>query len=285
MKLKEFFTKRGTQGKITDEAYTKFLETIQDSEIPDEIDGLLEEKFMTAERASTDSKIMGKARADVYSIVDERIKGILPAIEKVDKTLVIDIDAEKDTLKKISKLGPALDKVASKASNSEETEKVKELEKQKTDLLGKIKTLNDEKENEVKTLRDTFENEKKSIHLDIAMGQEFDKIDLAPEHKELSGAIKKIVLADLKAQSFYSLGESGQIDVSILENGVPKPKFKGNTQVTFKEELEEKVKPYIKRSTAGDVKTKPEPTRHNSQPSTTGMTLKEMRAAEYAAKA
>lgn len=281
MKLKEFFTKRGQQGKITDEAFTKYLETIPDVDVPDEIDKVLEKAFMTTERALADSTIIGKARAEAYNAMDDRIAKIMQSVEKIDKTLVVDISNDKDTLAKISKLGPVLDKIAVKANGGEVVEQVKELEKQKGELLERIKVINSEKDETVNELKKGFESEKKSIILDHALTQKISQIEFADEHKELRGAIVDIALAKLKKDNHLSLDESGNIQVSTLENGVPKPKFNGNTQVTFEQVLEDTVKPYVKKNNTGGKEKPKETPKHTPTPSSTGDTVVDRRRAAY----
>lgn len=264
MKLKEFFTQKGEQGKFKDDEYQKFIETLPDFEVPDEVTSKIEENFMTVERAKADKKVMGAARAEAYSIMDERIEGILPLIEKIDKTLVIEIAGEKDTLKKISKLGPALEKISTKASGASDTEKEKEYQKNIKEATDRYNTLQAEHEKNTSKLKSDFEEEKKSLNLEYVLRDKINKIEFADEHKPLRGAIQKLIISDLKDNNHLSLDESGEIVVSVLENGVPKPKFEGNTQVVFSKVLEEKARPYVKRNNV-DTKEKPDPTKQQRQ--------------------
>jgi hypothetical protein len=289
MKLKDFFTKRATQAKINDEAFTKFLETAPDAEIPDEIDTLLESHFMTAERAQSDKAVMSKARYEVYTAVDERLRPIISEVAKIDPSIAVEADEEKDTLRRLTKLAPALTKAYDKAktTNVQETEKIKEYEKQQKELLEKITTINKEREEEKTSLSQKFESEKKSILLEHAVRGKINSIEFAEEHKPLRGAIEKLLMTELMGTNHLSVDERGQIVVSELENGVPKPKFNGNTQVTFDSVLEEKAAPYIKRNNAGGEGQKQQQqqrqTPPNQQPNSGQRpTLKEMQAAANA---
>ena len=160
MKAKDFFTKRATQAKITDEAFTKFIEGLADQEIPDEIDALLETHFMTSDRAQADKGIMSKARYEVYTAVDERLRAIISEVAKIDPEIARESDEEKDTLRRLTKLAPALTKAYDKAksTNVQETEKIKEYEKQQKDLLEKINAINKERETERTELSQKFES-------------------------------------------------------------------------------------------------------------------------------
>lgn len=285
MKPKEFFTKRGEQAKIKDEAYAKFVETLDksDIEIPDEVDKLLEKHFMTPERAKADKEIIGTARAQVYNIVDELIDDILPEVEKIDKILAVDISNEKDTLSKIKKLKPTLEKIATKANsaNSEDSEKIKVYQEEQKNLLKKINEINTENEKKFSKMTNDFEEQKKTLILDHALKHRISQIEYAEEHKQLRGAIDKVIFSALKEENHLSLNESGDFQVSILENGVPKPKFNGNTQVTFDQVLEEKVKPYVKKNNSGAREQPKETPKHNQPPSNTGGTLQDIRRQQY----
>lgn len=281
MKAIDFFTKRFKQGKIEDDATTKFLATLPaEMEIPDDIDKSLERVFMTADRAKADKDIIGAARAQVYNIIDEIMStDIYPNLEKVDKTAVVDLSNDKDTLSKLKKLGPVLDKVSIKANGSDSTEKLKEYEKEQEKLLKRIADMNVDFTKKEGDQKKTFEEEKKTLLLDHALKQRLGKVDYAEEHKELRGAIDDVIFAALKKENHLSLNESGEFVVSIMENGIPKPKFNGNTQVTFDQVLEEKVKPYVKKNNSSDGKKEKqkETPKHITQPAGTGLTLAEMR--------
>lgn len=288
MKAKDFFTKRATQAKITDEAFTKFIETLGEQDIPDEVDALLEAHFMTSDRAQADKGVMSKARYEVYTAVDERLRPIISEVAKIDPEIARESDEERDTLRRLTKLAPALTKAYDKAktSNIQETEKIREYEKQQKDLLEKITAINKERETERTELSQRFESEKKSILLDNALRQKINAIEFADEHKPLRDAIGKVIMTDLTGSNHLSLDESGNIVVSVLENGVPKPKFNGNTQVTFESVLEEKAKPYVKKNNGGgggggNPTPKPDPQRQQ-QPPAGKMTLKEMQRAAAA---
>jgi hypothetical protein len=283
MKLKEFFQKRATQAKITDEAFTKFLETAADAEIPDEIDTLMEAHFMTPDRAQADKSIMAKARYEVYTVVDERMRAIISEVAKIDPALAVEADAETDTLKRLTKLAPALSKAYDKAktTNLQESDKIKEYEKQTKELLSKITAINEDHEKEKTSMSTKFESDKKSILLEHAVRGKINGIELADEHKPLRDAIGKVIMTDIMGGNHLSLDDSGQVIVSVLENGVPKPKFNGNTQVTFDSVLEEKAKPYIKRNNAGGDGKQPQqrqdPPKHQQPPGKP--TLKDMQRA------
>jgi hypothetical protein len=281
MKLKDFFSKRGTQAKIEDEAFKKFIETVPDFEVPEEIDATLETHFMTADKAITDKAIMNKARAEVYNIVDERITAVIPEIKKIDGGLVVDIETERDTLKKLTKLGQAVGKASEKlkTAGGQESEKIEEYKKEQEKLLKRISDNQSEWTTKETELKKNFDDEKKTLILDHALKQKIAKIEYADEHKELRGAIDDVVFHSLKKDNHLSLNESGDFVVSIMENGIPKPKFNGNTQVTFDQVLEEKVKPYVKKNNGGG-KDKETPKHKKEVPPTTGLTLAQQRAAQ-----
>jgi hypothetical protein len=269
MKWKDFLIKRGEQGKFSkNESFAKYLETVPDFDVPDDIDKLIEENFLTIDRAKADPKIIGAARAEAYSIMDERLAAIMPAIERIDKTLVVDLAGEKDTLKKISKLGPVLDKVAEKAKSGEfqETEKVKELETQKKDLLDRLAKEQETGKTTIETMRKESAEREKNILLDFTLKNRIAKIDFADEFKDKRESLDKLILTELKGDYIY-LNESGQPEIGIYENGTVKPKFiEGtNTQATFEKVLEEKVKPFVKRNDANPGGKPKETPKHQQQ--------------------
>jgi len=255
MKVKDFFSKRVNQAKITDESVTKFLEALSatELEIPDAIDAILEEHFMTRERAVNDPKVYGKGRAEAFDAMDSAITKIIPLVKGIDPNLVVDVETEQSTVQKIAKLGAALGKAHEKfkGAGAQESDKVKEYEKQMSELLEKIKSINAERETEKISLTQAFEAEKKDLHLNYVIRDKVNAIEFAEEHKPLRDALTRVIVEDLKKDSHLSLNDQGQIVVSVLENGVPKPKFSGNSPVTFESVLEEKAKPYVKKNNAG----------------------------------
>lgn len=258
MKSKDLFKKLKDQGKIANDDYDKFVESVPEFEVPDTVFASIEDNFLTRERATADPKIVGKIRAEVFDAVDENLKGILPVLDVFSAS---EIDKETDTFKKLKLFKKAIPDTIDKAkkANPDEAEKVKELNKQNAELLEKIAKINSEKEVEKTNLQKGFEEEKKSILLDWSLRDKLSKFTLADEHKDLREAITTLILTDVKGKEKLTLDEKGQIVViEEIVNGVPKPKFKGNDQVTIDELLAEKVKPYLKRNNA-DEKPKPEP--------------------------
>ena len=57
MKAKDFFNKLKTDGKITDEDFVKFIDTLPDIEIPDTAVTAFERSFLTPERAITHNEV------------------------------------------------------------------------------------------------------------------------------------------------------------------------------------------------------------------------------------
>lgn len=272
MKLKEFFEKRSKQGKFSDnEAFTKYLATLTDSqEVPDEVEKLLEDNFLTRERATADKDVTKVIWAEAMDKVDLHIKKLLAPLDGLDKHQVNEIDVvEKDTFKKLKMLAEFLPKAIDKAktANPDQTEEVTNLKKVNQEYLDKIKTINSEREVEKTELLKGFETEKGNILLDFSLKDRINKIEFASEHSELKPAITDVILSDLKKNNILSVDQSGNIRVQTDEGGVLKDKFNGNDPVTIEKLLEDRVKPYVKRNDV-DPKNKQTPPRQKQQQAT-----------------
>lgn len=284
MKGKEYFQKLIEQGKLESEDVKKFIETVPDFEMPDPVFAEFEGNFLTRDRAYADSKIRAKLRTEVFDAFEKNFEKIYTLI---DADTLMDIKQERDSFKKIDMMVTGLNKSidAAKHGKVDQTEAIKALEKTRDELLGKIKTINSEREEEKAKLLEGFEKEKEesTIHHSLISG--LSKFELGKEHTALKDSIFSVIITDLKANNALKIDKTnGQIGVFNADGS---PKFEGNTQVTIDKLLEAKISPYVKRNNAGDSPNNPptngkgDPQRRTPPADPNSMTLAQRRLAAY----
>jgi len=251
MKYKAYFTKLMEQGKISNEQYTKFLETVPDAELPDDVFGILDTTFMTSERALSHKDVAGKIRAEVLDVVDKDIKKMLTLLpaEKV-----LDIERESNTYKKLEMVREAIPEALSKAAkapNDEEAKKkLNDAQTTIQELTDKFNKLNLEKEETKKSLQGEYEGKIKGFRIDSELEKLSNSYTLADAHKETRGILTKALLGEVKSKNRLDLVEiNGEAVIQVLDDhGKPRFENDGNTPVTIKSLLDSQFKPLIKVS-------------------------------------
>jgi len=267
MKTKDFFAKLADNGKITNEDYKKFLETVPDGEIPDAVFAAIEEKFMTVDRAASHPEVTAKLRWETLNPINRELEKLLPLIEKVDKYtateisgLVRDNNGTKtpDTYKQLGAIGAALPKLFDKlkvAPNDEESKKtIEEHKKTIQELTEKFSGVEEETKKRIKTIEDAKQKEFNDYKLNSELEKMVNSYTFADTFSDTKREITKALLDDVKQKNILALAtkDNGEevIEVHELHNGTPRPKFNGNTPVVIKALLDEKFTKFLKKSNA-----------------------------------
>ena len=276
MKLKDYFVKLKEQGKIDNEDFNTFLETVPDAELPETVYAAIEENFLTKDRALNDKSIGGKIRSEVYDSVDAALHEILPSLNVFNAK---DISEEKDTFKKIKLFKTGVNESLEKAKTTGTPDNKVQEQQAKTieELTEKIKTINTEYDNKVKEITENHTKEVAKKELNHALMSKINAYTFADEYSDpkRKEAATKFILLELESAGNHLSLKDGQIVVSEVQDGVPKPKFNGNEQVTIEKLLEPAVDPFIKRNAAPE-KREDTNTRRET-PSTGKETLAELR--------
>lgn len=253
MKYKDYFSKLMEQGKINNEEYKKFLETVPDAELPDAVFTLLDTTFMTSERALTHKDVSGKLRAELLDPIDRDIKKML-ALLPAEK--VLDIERESNTYKKLEMVReaiPAAMAKAQKAPNDEEAKKkLEQAQATIQELTEKFTNVENSHKTELQKIREQAANENKNFRLDTHLEKLANSYTLADAHKETRGILTKALLGEIKTKHKLDLVENNG-DASILvlgDDGKPRYENDGNTPVTIKSLLDTAFKPLLKVSGA-----------------------------------
>jgi hypothetical protein len=290
MKLKDYFLKLKTQGKITSEDFDKSLETLTDVEIPDQLVSAVEEKFLTRERALTDKDVFRRVYAEALNGVDSTITGLLPGLSKSDQ---VAISGEVDTFKKIKMLDASYKKQLEdlKKTSPDATKLNEEYQKNVRELTEKLELVQQEKDKitsevdtKLKDIESKSAKELKQYKLKTDITGKLAQIELAKEFTE-NPVVKDTIfngMLDVIMKNELDYDDQGHIVVQEIANGVAKPKFNGNDQVTIDKLLETASTPYLKRNNSegsGEGREKTTTTRVISAGETKGQTLAQRRAA------
>lgn len=249
MKTKDFLLKLSRQGKIKNEDFDKVIETFPDVEIPDVWANMVDENFLTRERALADNKVYDTIRGEVLDGVKLNIKEYLPYLTPEDQEAIGKEPKAFNQLKMLKDaFGKTIEKV--KTENPSSDEKVKELQKVAEDYVKQIKAQKAEFENKEQELKKTFDSEKKGMKIDWTLDKKLGEYTFADEYKEVKPHLTKGVIDKIKSENVLLLDDSGQIQIhEKLESGVTKQKFiNGNEPVTLDKLLEEPLKPFLKKN-------------------------------------
>lgn len=247
MKIKDFFSKIAEQGKIKNEDYTKFLETVPDGEMPDAIFPVFEDAFFTKERALSHKDISGPLWSKALDTIDNDIRDML---KFMPAEVVMDVERQESTYKKMAAIKKGVEvaiQKASKAPTDEEAKKkLQEAQNAMHELTEKFTKLNSERETEKKTLQSDYDNKIKGFRLDTHLESLANSYTFADVFKDARPTLTKAILGEIKASNKLDLVEKdGKLDIHILgEDGAPR--FEGNTPVTINSLLEPVFKPYLK---------------------------------------
>jgi hypothetical protein len=252
MKLKAYFEKVKTQGKIGGDDLNKFIEALpEELEIPDVAANLIEENFLTRDRAINDFKIINKIKAEALNGVDAVLNKFLPTI---DATTREEIEKEPNTYKKLELIQAAIPKLLEKAQsgNPNSEERVKQLEANYKEMVDKVKSINTEREQKERELKEQFETEKKTLKVDWTLEKQLSKYTFADEFINVKDALTKGILTDIRSKHSLDLNDQGELVVVEIDpqTKVQKQKFNGNDPVTIDSLLAEPLKPFLKKSEA-----------------------------------
>lgn len=269
MKAKLYFAKQKGQAKIENEAFNEFIEKLPDDlEIPDVAVNLLEDSFLTRERAMADPKILKKIKAETLNGADEALKKVIATLDPEYRE---EFEKEENTYKKIENLSLIIPKVKEKAGTQAPNtdEKVKQLEKSVQEFADKVKSINKEKEDERKRLLEQFESEKSGMKLDWTLDKQLGKYNFAPEYTGLKEAIIKNAVTDLRSKHTLQLSDNGEIVIVDIDpqTKVATPKFNGNDPVTIESVLLPTLDPFLKKNNKGDDTTKEQQQQRQAQQS------------------
>lgn len=263
MKLKDIFLKLKEQGKINDPEYDAILDKIPDGEIPDKAFKLIEDNFLTRERAVTDPQVSKEIWGKALWPVDKEIENFINILDPLDRAVALDIKSltkdlgngkvVPDTFRQLEKLRSALPGVLEKikaapAQDEDSKKKVKQLEATIQEMTDKFSTLEKDHQKSVKTVQEDYEKKFHDYKLDGELDKLGNSFTLAEAYDKNRNAISKVLMTDIKAAHALKLGEKdGQPFIQVLdEEG--QPKFNGNTPVTIQELLTEKYQPFLKQS-------------------------------------
>lgn len=249
MKYKDYFLKLKEQGKIKNEEYDKFIETVPEGEMPDAIFPILETTFMTLDRAVADKSVKARLKSDHLDPIDNDLKAILKFMSPDD---IIEFERAEGTYKKMELMKEAIPKAiakASKAPNDEEAKKkLQESQAAIHELTEKFTKLNSEREAEKKTMQSDYDNKIKGFRLDQHLESLSNTYTFADVFKDARPKLTKAILNEIKQKNKLDLVEKeGELDIHILdENGTPRFEGNGNTPITISSLLEAEFKPYLK---------------------------------------
>jgi hypothetical protein len=263
MKLKDIFLKFKEQGKISDPEYDAILDKIPDGEFPDKLFKLIEDNFLTRERAVTDPQVSKEIWGKALWPVDKEIENFINILDPIDRALALETKSltkdlgngkvVPDTFRQLEKLRSSLpgvlDKIkATPAQDEDSKKKVKQLETTIQEMTDKFTTLENDHKKNVKTVQDDYEKKFHDYKLDGELDKLGNSFTLAEAYDKNRQAISKVLMTDIKALHALKLGEKdGQPFIQVLDDK-GQPKFNGNTPVTINELLTEKYKPFLKQS-------------------------------------
>lgn len=249
MKAKDFLQKLTRQGKINNEDFNKVIEAFPDIELPDVWANMVDESFLTRERALSDQKVYDTIRGEVLDGVKLNIKEYLPYLSPEDQEIIGKEPKAFNQLKMLKEaFGRSIEKI--KTENPSNDEKVKELQKVAEGYVKQMAAQKTEFENKEKELRTVFDAEKKGMKLDWTLDKKMGDYTFADEYKEVRPHLTKGVIDKIKAENVLILDDNGQIQIhEKLESGVTKQKFiNGSEPVTLEKLLEEPLKPFLKKN-------------------------------------
>lgn len=260
MKLKDFFTKLKTDGKITQAEFIAAIDGLPEHEFPDKAVEAFEASFLTADRAATDKTVHSKLKREFLDPLDNDFKKILTVIDGFDKFKASEIDKIGSTYEKSAAITAFLPELLTKikATPGTDEEAKKELKKAKDnvqELMAKIETINTDtaarekhwqKESEEKIngyrLRTLLEKRADSIKFGKAYSDEAVRKDIT------KGKLDKLIAS----KALQLVEKDGQEPDIIVVDGEGKPRFNGNSAVTINSLLEDEFKIYIKANNSGD---------------------------------
>lgn len=262
MKRKDFWKKLADQGKIDKEEYKAFMEAEGEGEIPDAVFAAIEEKFMTIDRAAAHPEVSKKIKFETLNPLSrdlEKMLGVLGAIDPYEAREISKLtkqvgdrevpDVYKQSEAITAKLGKFFDKVKVAPNDEESKKQIEELKRINGEFTEKFTKFEKEKADEITKVRSESEKQFKDFKLNALLESKANSYTFADVYKDTRPVLTKALLGDLKSKhhlDFATKEGEDVIGVFELENGVPRPKFNGNTAVTLESLLDETFKPYLK---------------------------------------
>lgn len=257
-KSKEYYAKLKEQGKIDNPAFDKFLESIPDFEVPDDVAAAFEEKFFTFERASAHKDIHAKIKREVLNPVDNELAALFdgPLKGHVDPMMEAEFKQDGNSYKKLKalqKLIPdVIEKVKAKPVLDEDSKKkLAEYERNIQEMTQKFSQAEKTYNEQLAAQKAESEKHLHDYKLDIELQNRGNKFTLAEAYEQNRKDLTNMLLNGIKTSNALKLVEvNGQTEIQVLdEHG--KTKFNGNSPVTIDSLLEEKYKPFLKQSNGG----------------------------------
>lgn len=255
-KFKEFFTKLKEQGKINNPEYDKWLETVPDSDISDNIVKAIEDNFLTMERAAAHPAIHGKIKAEALDPIDNDLNEFFAfqLKEYLDPLTEQEIAKAGSSYKKtalLKKIVPEIIKKvkATPVTDEDTKKKLKDYETNINELTTKFTQAEKDYNDKLKADREQNETKYNDFVLNTELESLGNKFTLAEAFEETRPAITEVIMTKIKADNALKLGEKKNGHHSIIvndEHGMPK--FNGNTPITAESLLEESYKPFLKKS-------------------------------------
>lgn len=267
MKLKDFFANLKKNGKLTNEKYDAFLEAVPDGDMPDELFTEFEENFLTPERAVADHRVTRHLRGQILDPLDRHLDEFIKTFNEVDPNFATEMSSyvktthggtkQKDTYKiyEAMKMGlpGLLKKLQDKPGATDDTALRKEIEDHKkviSEMTKKFQDAEADYKNKEKTIQSEFNGKLENYKLDNHLEKLVGEYTFADHLKAAKPGLTKLILNDLKTKNALKFVENnGETKIDVYEtgeDGIPKPKFNGNSAVTIKSLLDEATKDYIK---------------------------------------
>lgn len=260
MKLKDFFTKLKTDGKITQAEFVAAIEALPEHEFPDKAIEAFESSFLTIDRAATDKSVHTKLKREILDPVDTELKPIIAFIDTLDRFQSSEIDkmgSTYDKIKAIQKAFPALIEKVKKAPEDEETKKkLKTFEESNQELLQRIEKMNKDYSEKEKFFETEADKKINGFRLNMELENLVNsfKFGKAYEAEAVRKRITKATLDELRLKHNLQLvDKDGQTAIQVTDKeGKPLFKENSNTAVTINQLLEEGFKDVIKANNSGD---------------------------------
>lgn len=258
MKLKDFFTKLKTDGKITQAEFLAAIETLPEFEFPDKAVEAFESSFLTIDRATTHKDVHSKLIKEFVHPFDNDFKKILTVIDGVDKFKASEIDKMQSTYDKSAAITAFLPELVAKLkvapSDEDSKKKLKEKEEAVTELMQRIEKMNKEYSEKEKFFETEADKKINGFRLNMELEKLANNLKFGKAYSDeaIRKDITKGKLDSIRNSNSLSLIEKdGQADIQVLDKE-GKPRFNGNSAVTINQLMEEAFKPYIKANNSGD---------------------------------
>lgn len=265
MKLKDYFESQKKIGRIDNEEFNKFLDTIPDLEVPKEVVNSLESSFITVDRATADDRVIKKLKSDILDPIDRTLSAFVDQnVAKIPADVVIKFREEKNTYKKVELISKA---TISSSDPSEDLKfKLNEKDSIITDLKNKISKGESEFQTKISEFEKDFIKKKKDVLIDSHLDKTINSFKFAESYDTVIADVLEAKKRKIKENNIFDVIQENGVDkIQVLEkgeNGDAKLKYNGNVQVTLESLVSDEVKDFIKKSAtpaSGQAKSHPIP--------------------------